>query len=208
MTHWLERLKGETQAAILSRLRREDQPIASLAQQLSLSDNAVRTHIAALERDGLVEPAGVLRDTGGKPARTYTLTRQGEELFPKAYAVVLGALTDEIARAEGAGRAVELLRAVGQRIGAGVNATGDLESRVAVAASALRGLGGDLAVTKDDAGWHLRGFGCPLSQVAADRSEVCQLARALIEEITGRPVAECCDRTGRPRCGFTVSPES
>ena len=29
-------------------------------------------------------------------------------------------------------------------------------------------------------------------------------AQALVEEITGRPVAERCDREGRPRCGFLV----
>ena len=26
----------------------------------------------------------------------------------------------------------------------------------------------------------------------------------LVETITGRPVTECCDRSGRPRCGFLV----
>lgn len=206
MTNLLERLKGESQAALLSLLRRASQSIASLAQQLHLSDNAVRTHIAALERDGLIEPAGTLRDTGGKPARMYTLTRQGEELFPKAYALVLGELAEEIARQEGTGRQVELLRAVGQRIGAGVAPAGDPDSRVASAAAALKSLGGDVAVTKDSGGWHLRGFGCPLSEVTARHPEVCELARALVEEITGQPVVECCDRSARPRCGFRVQP--
>ena len=41
---------------------------------MGLTDNAVRTHVAALERDGLVEPVGTQRDTGGKPARVYALT--------------------------------------------------------------------------------------------------------------------------------------
>jgi predicted ArsR family transcriptional regulator len=200
----LDRLKGESQAKVLRLLRRADQSITSLAGQMGLSDNAVRTHVAALERDGLVEPAGTQRDTGGKPARMYTLTRRGEELFPKAYALVLGALAEEIARQDGPGRAVELLRAVGRRIGSGAPA-GDLESRVAFAAETLRGLGGDVAVTRDGEGWQLKGFGCPLSQVTGAHPSVCELARALVEEITGQPVAECCDRSGRPRCGFRVA---
>ena len=29
----------------------------------------------------------------------------------------------------------------------------------------------------------------------------------LVEEIAGRPVTECCDRSGRPRCGFLVDQE-
>ena len=45
----------------------------------------------------------------------------------------------------------------------------------------------------------------PLSAVTAGRPEVCALAQALVEEITGRPVTECCDREGRPRCAFQVA---
>jgi predicted ArsR family transcriptional regulator len=201
----LDRLRGESQAALLGLLRRADHSVSSLAEQLKLSDNAVRTHIAALERDGLIAPAGTLRDTGGKPARTYMLTRRGEELFPKAYAVVLGQLAEEIVRQEGPERARELLRAVGKRMASGVPA-GDLAARVASGAEALKGLGGDVVVTGQGDRWRLQGFGCPLAQVTGAHPEVCELARALLEEITGEPVAECCDRSGRPRCGFRIGP--
>ena len=90
MTNWVERLTGETRAQLLRLLRRSRQTITALADAVGLTDNAVRTHVAALERDGLVEPVGTQRDTGGKPARVYALTGEGEELFPKAYALVLG----------------------------------------------------------------------------------------------------------------------
>ena len=117
MSNWLQRFVGETQVEMLRLLRRSRQTITSLADALRLTDNAVRTHVAALEREGVVEHVGTQRDTGGKPARIYDLTSEGEELFPKAYALVLGALVEEIARSEGEGRAVELLRAVGRRPG-------------------------------------------------------------------------------------------
>jgi hypothetical protein len=65
--------------------------------------------------------------------------------------------------------------------------------------------GGDLEVRETGEGWRLQGYGCPLSAVTGRRPEVCALAQALVEEITGRPVADCCDRDGRPRCGFMVS---
>ena len=80
-----------------------------------MTDNAVRTHVAALERDGLIEQVGTQRDTGGKPARVYAMTAEGEELFPKAYALVLGELVAEIAREDGWDRATALLSAVGRR---------------------------------------------------------------------------------------------
>ena len=205
MSNWLQRFVGETQVEMLRLLRRSRQTITSLADALRLTDNAVRTHVAALEREGVVEHVGTQRDTGGKPARIYDLTSEGEELFPKAYALVLGGLVEEIARSEGEGRAVELLRAVGRRVGAGVPASDGTEARAKAAAAALRSLGGDLEVTAADGGWRLKGYGCPLSAVTAGRPVVCALAQALVEEITGRPVTECCDRGARPRCGFQVA---
>src|SRR5881409_545881 len=113
MTNWLERLIGETRVRLLGLLRRSRHTIAGLARALRLTDNAVRMHIAALRRDGIVEQVGTQRDTGGKPARVYGLTREGEELFPKAYALVLGKLVEEIIRTQGRDRALALLRAVG-----------------------------------------------------------------------------------------------
>ena len=204
MANWLEDLAGETRSELLRLLRRSRHTITSLAGSLRLTDNAVRTHVAALERDGLVKHVGSQRDTGGKPARVYALTAEGEELFPKAYALVLGGLVDELARAEGRERAVELLRSVGRQVGAGVAATEEPEVRIAAAAAALRGLGGDVEVQRDNGGWVLQGYACPLSAVAAKHPEVCQLARALVEEITGSPVTECCERGDRPRCRFQV----
>jgi predicted ArsR family transcriptional regulator len=202
---WLQRFLGETRVEMLRLLRRSRQTITSLADSLRLTDNAVRTHVAALERDGIVEPAGIQRDTGGKPARIYELTAEGEELFPKAYALVLTGLVEEITRTEGSERATALLRSVGRQVASSVARPADAEGRAEAAATALRGLGGDLELQRTADGWRLQGYGCPLSAVTARRPEVCALAQALVEEITGRPVAECCDRAGRPKCGFLVT---
>ena len=204
MTNWVERLVGETQARVLHLLRRSRRTINDLSESLGLTDNAVRTHVAALSRDGIIEPVGTQRDTGGKPARLYALTEAGEELFPKAYAMVLAGLVEEIARRDGRERADELLRAVGARAGSGVPRPDDRPGRVEAAAAALRSLGGDVEVQPTDAGWRLQGFGCPLSSVTAAQAQVCALAQSLVETITGRPVTECCDRSGRPRCAFQV----
>jgi predicted ArsR family transcriptional regulator len=65
MSSWLQRLFGDTRVEMLRLLRRSRQTITSLADALRLTDNAVRTHVAALERDGIVEPAGIQRDSGG-----------------------------------------------------------------------------------------------------------------------------------------------
>lgn len=205
MINWLERLTGQTQSRLMQLLRRSARSITSLAATLGLTDNAVRTHINALSQQGIVERAGVERETGGKPARLYSLTREGEELFPKAYALVLGTLVETIVRTEGPERAKTLLHRAGQQLGAGAAQTADPATRVAAAAKVFGDLGAEVELQSVDAGWELRGYGCPLSSVSAGHPEVCGLAQALIAEITGLAVEECCQREGQPRCGFRIA---
>lgn len=205
MTNWLERLVGETQVRLLGLLRRSRQSITGLAKALRLTDNAVRMHIAALHRDGIVEQVGVERDTGGKPARLYGLTREGEELFPKAYAFVLGALVEEIVRTQGRDRAVALLRRVGAQAARTRAAGANPKQKLEAAADVFRRLGTDASVEKTADGWRLRGHGCPLSAVTADHAEMCQLGKALVEEVVGAPVTECCQRGDHPRCAFELA---
>jgi predicted ArsR family transcriptional regulator len=204
MINWVDRLTGETRAQLLSLLRRSRQTITALADALGLTDNAVRSHMAALERDGIVQQVSTRRDTGGKPARVYALTDQGEELYPKAYALVLSRLVEEIAQVDGWERATTLLRTVGRRLGSAVPTPPDRERRVAAAAEALRSLGGDVEVQRTEHGFVLQGCGCPLSAVTAEHPQICALARSVVEEITGQPVIECCDRSERPRCRFRI----
>lgn len=211
MTNWLTRLIGETQVRLLGLLRRSRQTITSMAKSLDLTDNAVRMHIAALHRDGIVEQVGTQRDTGGKPARLYGLTREGEELFPKAYALVLGKLVEEIVRTQGRDRAIGLLRAVGAQAGAtaggSVRNGANTKQRVEAAAGVFRNLGADVDVQRTSDGWRLQGYGCPLSAVTMGHEEVCELGKALVEEVvgTGARVSECCQRGDQPRCAFEIA---
>ncbi len=204
MTNWINRLLGDTRARLMGLMRRSNRTISELSGSLELTDNAVRTHVAVLERDGIVESVGSNAAERGKPARLYALTREGEELFPKAYALILGELVGEIDRTDGRERAVELLRAVGKRAAASVPRSAKAVERVEAAAETLRGLGGDVEVQRTAKGWRIQGYGCPLSRVTADHAEVCEVARMLVEEITGESVAECCERGGRPRCAFEL----
>ena len=207
MTNWLERFIGETQARLLGLLRRSRQTITTLSESLGLTDNAVRMHIATLHRHGMVEQVGTQRDTGGKPARVYGLTRAGEELFPKAYALVLGKLVETIVRTEGPAKAIELLRAVGAQAAAaaGTRDTASRKQKLEAAAGVFRELGGDVEVQETANGWRLQGYGCPLSAVTSGHAEMCELGKALVEEVAGAPVTERCQRGDHPRCAFEIN---
>jgi len=55
-----------------------------LSTRLGVSRNAVRQHVTALERDGLVTATG-MRPGTRRPSRTYGLTDGGAEEFPRRY---------------------------------------------------------------------------------------------------------------------------
>jgi predicted ArsR family transcriptional regulator len=205
--NWIERLAGSTRGALLVLLRRSRHTIAELSSALRITDNAVRTHIAALQRDGLVEQVGFRRDLRGKPAHVFDLTESAEELFPKAYAAVLGELIDRLEARDGAAGAEALLRDAGWNIGSQIaDPAQTLRARVDAAAALLTTLGGELVVEESGTGFEVRGHGCPLSAVVRGHHTTCVVAEALIASATGGDVREHCDKGARPRCAFHVAP--
>jgi len=128
-------------------------------------------------------------------------------MLSRAYAPLLGALVDELAATRSHQDAVTLMEAAGRRLGSALprNSGETTEVRVAAAAAVLNSLGGDAQVEHSEGRLIIRGCGCPLSAVTGQRPEVCKAVQALVAEIVGAPVTECCDRSDRPQCCFEVS---
>ncbi len=201
---WGQRFFSTTRGQIVSLLRRAGQTVDDLASALELTDNAVRSHLATLERDGLVVQRGARRGRG-KPALAYELTPEAETLFPKAHAAVLGAVLDVVTAELGPERVNELLRHTGRHIGAGRQPPADDEqTRLAAAITTLNELGGLVELEERAGVRYLHGYSCPLGTAAREHPELCQFAEALVSELVGQPVRECCDRGERPRCCFQI----
>jgi len=203
------RFLDSTRGQVATLLRRGPRTVEELAEALGLTDNAVRNHLAILERDGVVRQTGVRRGKGaGKPAVVYALQPAAESYFSRAYQPVLAALLDVLVAELSAEQATEILNKVGRRLGvsAGGRAAGTLAERAEAAAAALRVLGGEVDVVNEDGTLLLRGTGCPLSSAVTRRPETCHAVESLVSEIVGAPVRECCAREGRPQCCFSVQP--
>jgi len=204
MKDWRGRRVTGTRGRILAMLRRSGQTVVELAAELGISDNAVRTHLTGLERDGLVEVAPELRATGGKPAQVYELTTAGAELFPRAYSRFLAELVGALeARREGAVLR-RLLREAGRRAAGQAVEAKDVRRRVEAAAEALRSLGGDVEVEQEGPVLRIRGHGCPLAAVVAEQPSACVMAEAFVATLVGKPVVEKCEKGARPRCAFEI----
>ena len=204
-----EKFFESTRGRIVTLLRRSGRTVEELARAVALTDNGVRGHLAVLERDGVVRQRGSVRrgSGGGKPAYVYELTSEAEDLFPKAYEPALGQLLDVLAERLGLEESEALLRSVGRRLVEGKTVpTHGSRARLEAAVSLLNELGGLAELEERDGTLFIRGYGCPLSAVTPDHPEVCRLAEALVAEVAGVPVHECCDRSERPRCCFEVAP--
>jgi predicted ArsR family transcriptional regulator len=62
-------------------------------------------------------------------------------------------------------------------------------------------------VEKANGHFVIRGHGCPLAALTGKHPSVCHAIESLLTEVLATPVRECCDRSGRPRCGFEVFPD-
>jgi predicted ArsR family transcriptional regulator len=198
-----QRFFSTTRGRVVQLLRRASRTVEELARTLELTDNAVRAHLATLERDGLVRQGGLRRGLG-KPSYTYELTPESERLFPKAYGPVLRRLLDVLAERLGPEELEAALREVGRRLGSSSKAGGDPRRRLEAAVVALNELGGLAEVEESHGRLLIRGFSCPVAAAVPGHPEICRLAEALVQEIIGAPVRECCARGDPPRCRFEV----
>jgi predicted ArsR family transcriptional regulator len=198
------RFFSTTRGRVVQLLRRAGRTVEELAQVLELTDNAVRAHLATLERDGLVQQLS-LRRGGGKPAAVYGLTAEAERLFPKAYGPLLRQFLDVLAERVPPETLEQIAREVGHRVARPqAGRGGDLPARVDRALDLLRELGGLVELGERDGSPVIRGYSCPLAAALPGHPEVCRLAEAMLEDVIGAPVRERCERGDPPRCAFEI----
>ena len=199
-----DRFFTTTRGKIVQLLRRGPMTVIEMAEALELTDNAVRAHLAALERDGIVaqgEPRRGIR----KPAFTYELAPAAEQFFPKAYGTLLRELLDVLGARLPEDVVTAALREVGHR-GARTRrpADGDLEARLALATRVRAELGGLAETEPTETGYTIRGCNCPLAALVEGYPEGCELAEAMLSDLVGLPVRQTCDQGPPARCCLAV----
>ncbi len=202
-----ERFFDSTRGRIVTLLRGTTMTVNGLAEELELTDNAVRAHLLSLERDGFVRQRGVQRGYR-KPHFAYELTPEAENLFPKAYDALLNQLITVLKSSLTPEALEDVLREVGRSV-AGQPTTdqrdGGLEDRAQRALKVLEALGGSARIEMEGDKLFIRSYGCPIAAAVREHPEVCRLAETLVEEVVGAQVREQCDRGESPRCCFEIT---
>jgi predicted ArsR family transcriptional regulator len=200
-----KRFWSSTRGQVLVLLRKGEHTVNELASALGLTDNAVRSHLTTLERDGLVRPSGTRRGPR-KPTVKYELSPEAEQLFPRAYGPILRHLLDALRAAVPKRKLDDVIRGAGGRIAGalfppGVPArSGEPADR---AAAVLRELGGCCEREGENGRVMLGCSDCPLGMAAEGHPEVCQLVETILADVLEVPVRQHC-RQSPPRCRFEV----
>ena len=196
-----------TRGRIIDLIRRSQPTATEIADRLELTYNAVRVHLTALERDGLIRKAG-LRRGETRPSATYELAAGVENALSRAYmpfaSHLMRALGDRLPNQE----LTELMRDVGRRLAAEwPQPRGPVTQRVDEASALLQELGAPNEVQRSGHALRIRGFGCLLAAAVHGQPHVCHAMESLLGELVGAPVHECCERGAQPRCCFEISSE-
>jgi predicted ArsR family transcriptional regulator len=205
-TAWRARLMESTRGKILDLLRPKEQTVNDLAAALGLTDNAVRVHLLSLERDGLIHQAGT-QPGFRRPHVTYALSAEAEQIFPKAYGLLLDLVLIVISKQLSPKELRAAMREVGKRVADNhlTEVKGKSRNeRIELALHILKDLGGAATFEESEGKHFIRGNGCPLAAATSRHPEACLIAESLLTQIVGAPVKEHCIHGGTPSCRFEV----
>lgn len=202
--NWNQWFFASTRGQIVTLLRRSSRTVDELVQALNLTHTAVRAHLAALERDGLVQQRSERRGSG-KPSSVYDLMPAAEYLFPKSYDQLLDQLLDVLSEHLPATEVEMLMREVGRRMAIQWKIPpGELRVRLEAGAEVLNELGGLMEREAEGESLCIRGYRCPFAAVVPGHTAVCRLTETLLSELVGVPVKEQCERAGPVPCRFVL----
>lgn len=205
-----QRFLQSTQGQIVLLLRGQEQTVEDLADALKLTGNAVRAQLVALERDGLVEEVGV-RPGVRKSHKTYSLSREGDQLFPKAFDLLLNRLLGALKGRMSSEELLSLLQQTALDLAPKSSSTpkiAPLDQRLERALEILTQIGGCAKLQKESNKYVISSASCPLSAIVSEHPEACELARALLENIIKLPVCESCTHGSCPSCRFEIAAPS
>lgn len=204
---------GDRQRNLLRRLlwNKGGLTVMELTEQLGITSNAVRQHLAALENEGLVA-RGESRPSGGRPEQLYVLSEAGHELFPRHYWWFAQLLVRSIKQEAGAAAVRERFEALGVEVARQLlRRHGDLDGRrqrVEQLEEIMQGLGYETgAAHRDDGQPLIEAHNCVFHNLAMEDPDVCRFDLALLSAFTDSEIdhEECMARGGNV-CRFRFSP--
>lgn len=195
---------GDRQKQLLKLLLKNKSGLTvdELSAGLSITRNAVRQHLAALESDGLIA-LGPTRPSGGRPRQLYALTDKGKEAFPRHYSWLAQLVLEAIKSEQGAEGLRKRLASIGSNVAAQLRARSPgpetREQKVEKLAAVMDQLGYNARSTAAaDRAPVIEADNCVFHELAIRNPEICDFDLAMMGAFAGSKVEhqECMARGG------------
>lgn len=188
--------KSGTKWEILETLRESgESSVKNLESELDLSPSTLNEHLTDLRAMDLLEKRSD-RDGPGRPRHLYFLTDEAESLFPHGYSKLASLLMDVVKSLIDEPHAREKLAEV----------LSDHYEEYDNLENALEAIGFYPEFSDEDGQTTIRYNQCPFLEVAREDSSLCDIDKAVLEEMTGRSARmEECIVTGSSCCEFVLS---
>lgn len=202
--------RGKTRNDILSALKRADGlTVDQLSRSLGITSMAVRKHLAALERDMLVA-SDIVRQPVGRPARTFRLTEQSDDLFPKGYDSIAVEFLSDLVSMDGTAKVDLLFNRRADRtyayLEARVSRARSFDERVAALADGMDELGYLTHWEKTGPGTYtVSQFNCAIQRIAIEFPQACFYELETYRKLLDADVQRACHlMSGDYMCSYVI----
>ena len=195
---------------ILELMLRSEEPLTvqALSAALGISRNAAHQHVAALEREGLVERASAIR-TRGRPSQGYRLSAAGSATFPRQYALLAKQLLDELSRTLGPDELRQAMERIGSSLADSLRGKvgADPDEAVATIAGLMRELGYESKAVESGEDLEIEAHNCVFHDLAMADPAICEVDLSLLRNLSGKDVEHRrCMARGERSCRFAFKP--
>jgi predicted ArsR family transcriptional regulator len=213
MSAYIDLLKA-TRAEIVQLLKRQGtMSVDALAAELAISKVAVRRHLEQLEEQGFVGHCSERCDRG-RPRYLYSLTSEGDGLFPSTSAEFACDLLGQVERSFGDGSADRLLERQATNLIISLKSELDgleFDDRVRFIAAKFNERGYVTDVERlEDGSFRVVEHNCPIREVAERYPRVCQEELRVYSEVVGASVEKtgCRIAHGGRSCEYRIVPNA
>lgn len=161
--------------------------LQDLARELGLVPVTVRSHLAILQREGLVT-AREVRGKVGRPYFTYSLTSAACDLFPQDHGSFVNRLLEGVRETQGPEKVEQLFDELAQDWAEErrLRLEGRSLDEKVVEVAAIRTEEGALAeCEKVEGGYLVRQYNCPVPEVARKHPEMCRAELEYVSRLFG-----------------------
>ncbi|KMK77654.1 helix-turn-helix transcriptional regulator [Alkalihalobacillus pseudalcaliphilus] len=199
-----------TRQVILSLIKRhKERTVSDIANELGITEMAVRRHLQGLETEGLIQ-ARLEKQSMGRPSYKYYLTESGEESFPRNYGALSLEFLKDLESLNGNQVIEELFEKRRERLEDKYKeiVQGSLEERIAALAK-IQDENGYMVEWEQaaDGDYRFIEYNCPIAKVAKDYHIACSCEKKLFKNLlnTDHVVREtCAAKDNHAACVYTI----